>query len=105
MKNTNNFHYERKPSRTTTKLTLFTIGKDEWDTKQDTGNSIVCIAICQKVPLKPKRRRVVKKVKSLALAIIELRLCEDISQLLTQSVSQSLENSVKDIFLNSIATC
>jgi len=31
---------QRKPSRTTTKLTLFTVGKDEWNTKGDTGKSL-----------------------------------------------------------------
>ena len=40
MKNTDDFHYEGKLSRTTDKLTLFTIRKDEWDTKEDTGKSM-----------------------------------------------------------------
>ena len=40
MKNTDNFCYERKPSHATTKLTLFTVSKDEWDTKEDTGKSM-----------------------------------------------------------------
>ena len=40
MKNTDDFHYERKPSRATTKSTLFAISKDEWDTKEDTGKSM-----------------------------------------------------------------
>ena len=31
MKNTDDFHYEEKPSRTTAKLTSFTVSKDEWD--------------------------------------------------------------------------
>ena len=39
-----------------------------------------------------------EKIKPIALAVIELRLSEGISQLLTQSVSQSLENSVKFFF-------
>ena len=33
MKNTDNFCYKRKPSHATAKLTLFTVGKDEWDQK------------------------------------------------------------------------
>ena len=37
MKNTDDLHYERKPSRATTKSTLFAVSKDEWDTKEDTG--------------------------------------------------------------------
>ena len=39
MKNTDDFRYEGKPSRAITKLTLFTVSKDEWDTKEDTGKS------------------------------------------------------------------
>jgi len=31
---------QRKPSRATTKLTPFTISKDEWNTKEDTGQSL-----------------------------------------------------------------
>ena len=37
MKNTDNFHYKGKPSRATTKSKLFTVNKDEWDTKEDIG--------------------------------------------------------------------
>ena len=40
MKNTDNFHFERKPSRATAKLTPFPVSKDEWDTKEDTGKSM-----------------------------------------------------------------
>ena len=34
------FRYEGKPSCATTKSTLFTVSKDEWDTKEDTGKSM-----------------------------------------------------------------
>ena len=34
------FHYKGKPSCATTKLTLFAVSKDEWDTKEDTGKSM-----------------------------------------------------------------
>ena len=37
---TDNFHYERKPSRAIAKSTLFAVSKDEWDTKEDTGKSM-----------------------------------------------------------------
>ena len=37
MTNTDDFRYEGKPSRATTKSTLFVVSKDEWDTKEDTG--------------------------------------------------------------------
>ena len=40
MKNTDDFHYEGKPSRATTISTLFAVSKDEWDTKEDTGKSM-----------------------------------------------------------------
>ena len=40
MKNTDNFHFEGKPSRATAKSTLFTVSKDEWDTKENTGKSM-----------------------------------------------------------------
>ena len=31
---------QRKPSRATTELTPFTVSKDEWNTKEDTGKSL-----------------------------------------------------------------
>ena len=37
MKNTDDFHFEGKPSRARTKSTPFPVSKDEWDTKEDTG--------------------------------------------------------------------
>ena len=40
MKNTNNFCDKRKPSHATAKLTLFTVSKEEWNTKEDTGKSM-----------------------------------------------------------------
>ena len=40
MKNMDNFCLEGKPSCATTKLTLFAVSKDEWDTKEYTGNSM-----------------------------------------------------------------
>ena len=40
MKNTDNFLYGGKPSHATAKSTLFTVSKDEWDTKEDTGKSM-----------------------------------------------------------------
>ena len=86
-----------------TKLTLFTVSKDEWDTKEDTGKSMNNVLYvlryakrhlssrCQKAPLRLKRRRIVKKTnKPVALAIIELRLSKGMSQLFTQSVENSV---------------
>ena len=40
MKNTDDFHYEGKPSHATTKLKLFAVSKDEWDIKEDNGKSM-----------------------------------------------------------------
>ena len=40
MKNTDNFHYEGKPSCATVKSTPFAVSKGEWDTKEDTGKSM-----------------------------------------------------------------
>ena len=40
MKNTDDFCYEGKPSHAIAKLTLFSVSKDEWDTKEDTGKSM-----------------------------------------------------------------
>ncbi|XP_065895613.1 F-box only protein 11-like isoform X3 [Dysidea avara] len=37
MKNKDDFRYEGKPLRTIVKSTLFNVSKDEWDTKEDTG--------------------------------------------------------------------
>ena len=37
MKNTDDFHYEGKPSCATAKSTLFAVSKAEWKTKKDTG--------------------------------------------------------------------
>ena len=40
MENMDDFRYEGKPSRATTKWTLFAVSKDEWDTKEDTCKSM-----------------------------------------------------------------
>ena len=40
MKNMDDFRYEGKPSCASAKSTLFTVSKDEWDTKEDTGKSM-----------------------------------------------------------------
>ena len=39
VKNTDDFCYENKPSRATTKSAIFAVSKDEWNTKEDTGKS------------------------------------------------------------------
>jgi len=39
MKNMDDFHYAKEPSHATTKSMLFTVSKDEWNAKEDTGKS------------------------------------------------------------------
>ena len=39
IKSTDDFHYKEKPSRATTKSTLFAVSKDDWDTKENTDKS------------------------------------------------------------------
>ena len=41
MKNMDDFRFEGKPSRARTKSTPFPVSKDEWDTKEDTGKSMM----------------------------------------------------------------
>ena len=98
MKNTDNFRYEGKPPRAITKSILSVVSKDEWDTKEDTGKSMKNALYVCGMPKGTSRAEAMsnsEKSKPIALAVIELRLSEGLSQLLTQSVIQSLENSVK----------
>ena len=100
-KNTDDFRYEEKPSRATTKSTLFAVSKDEWDAKEE---CIVHTAICQKAPVGPKRHRTVKKSSPyVALADIKLRLSEGIRQSISLTISQ-YKIPLNKLFLNSVAT-
>jgi len=66
---------QRKPSRTTTKLTLFTVSKDGWNTKEDTGKSLKNGTYCS-VPKGTSGAEATlnsEKIKPVALAVIELR--------------------------------
>ena len=85
-------HYEKygrflvtqwKPSRATTKLMLFIVSKDEWNTKEDTGKSL------KNTPKGTSQAEAMsnsEKIKLVALAVIKLRLTEGISQAVSQSV-------------------
>jgi len=64
----------------TTKSTLFVESKDEWDTKEFHEECIVCIVAWQKGPLGLKQCRTAKKIKPIALAIVELHKFKGISQ-------------------------
>ena len=65
MKYTNNSHYERSHYMLPLKSTLFTVGKDEWDAKEDNSksikNALYTIVVHQKAPLGLKRCWTVKK--------------------------------------------
>ena len=82
MKTTDNFHYEGKPSRSTTK-SLFAISKNEWDTKVDTGkfmkNTLYVLRYAKR-HLLGRSKSNSEKIKPVALAITELRLSESISR-------------------------
>ena len=83
MKNTDDFHYERKPSRATATLT---VSKDEWDTKEDTGKSMKNAILYCIMPKGTSWAEAMSNNEPVALAVIELRLSE--------GISQSVENSI-----------
>ena len=100
MKNTNDFHLEGKPSRARAKSTPFPVSKDEWDTKEDTDNSMknaLYVLYCgmPKGTCRAEATSNSEKSKPVALAVIKLHLSEGISQLLTYLLTQSVENSIK----------
>ena len=72
--NTDNFRYEGKPSRPIAKSSLFAVSKDEWDTKEDTGKSIVGTAVCQKAPVGLKQCQTVKKNQARSLSRYQVPL-------------------------------
>ena len=89
MKNTDDFHFEGKPSRARAKSTP--VNKDEWDTKEDTGKSMknaLYVLRYAKNTCRAEATSNSEKIKPVALAVIELRLSEGISQSVTQSVSR-----------------
>ena len=89
--NMDDFHYERKPSHATSKLTPFAGSQDEWDTKEDTGKSMKNTMYILRYAKRISRANALsnsKKITPVVLTIIELCLSEDISQSVSQSVSQ-----------------
>ena len=70
----------------------FTVSKDELNTKEDTGKSMKnALYVLRNMPKGTSRAKATsnsKKIKPVALAVIELRLSEGISQSVTQSVSR-----------------
>ena len=88
--NMDDFHYKGKPSRATTKSTLYAVSKDECYTKEDTGksmkNALYVLQYAKRHLLDQSVKQ--KKIKPVALAVIELRLSEGISQSVSQLLSQ-----------------
>ena len=82
-KNMDDFHYKGKPSRAISKLTLFAVSKDEWDTKEDAGksmkNALYILWYAKGTPWAEVTSNS-EKIKPIVLAVIELRLSEGISQ-------------------------
>ena len=78
MNNTNDFHYEGKPSSATAKLTLFAVSKDEWGTKEDTGKSMKNALYILQYAKRHLSGSNSEKIKPIALAVIELHLSEGI---------------------------
>jgi len=88
----NYFHYERSgydfcfkrnPSRATAKSTLFTVSKDEWDTKEDIGKSTknaLYVLRCVKDISRDEATLNRENIKPVALAVIKLRWSEGIRQ-------------------------
>ena len=77
MTNTDNFHYEGKPSHAIAKSTLFAVSKDEWDTKEDTSKSMKNALYVLRMPKGTCRAKATlnsEKIKPVALAVIEIRL-------------------------------
>ena len=84
MKNTNDFHFEGKPSHATAKLTPFAVSKDEWHTKEETGKSMKNVLYVPKGTSWAEATSNSEKIKPVALAVIELCLSESISQSVTR---------------------
>ena len=84
------FCYKGKPSHAIAKSILFAVSKDEWDTKEDTGKSNCTYCGMPKGTCWAEVTLNSEKTKPVALAVIELRLSEGISQSVTQSVSRKV---------------
>ena len=91
MKNTDDFHYKRKPSCAIAKSILFAVSKDEWDTKEDTGKSMknALYIDCCGIPKDTSRAEATLNSEKCSLSRYQVKA--SVSQLLSQSV----ENSIK----------
>jgi len=68
----------------TTKSTLFVVNKDKWHTKEHTGKSIKNVVCTSQAEATSNS----KKIKPVALGIVELHWSELVSQSVSQSVSR-----------------
>ena len=90
-----NFRFEGKPSCASAKSTPFPVSRDEWDTKGDTGKSMKNALYV--LTSRAEATSNSEKIKPVALAVIELRLSESISQLKKsqlQSIACAFEHCV-----------
>jgi len=77
---------QRKPSGATTKLMLFTVSKDEWNTKEDSGQSLKNTLDVLRYAKGTSRAEATsndEKIKPAALAVIELHWSEGIRQVVS----------------------
>jgi len=93
MKNMDNFRYTKEAITCNHQSMLFTVNKDEWNTKENTGKPWRVLQYAKgtsqaEVALNSE------KIKPVALAIIELCLTEGISQAVSRLVGWSVSGSV-----------
>ena len=77
---------QRNSLRTTTQLMLFTVSKDEWNAKEDTGKSQSIHCTYRGMPKGTSWAEATSnstKIKPVALVVTELHLSEGIRQLVS----------------------
>jgi len=72
---------QRKPWHATTKLMLFTVSKDEWNIKENTGKSLKNALHVLRCTTQAGATSNSEKIKPVSLAVIELRYSKGIRQL------------------------
>ena len=97
MKNMDSFHYTKEAITFTTKSTLFAFNKDEWDTKEDSGNSTPKSTFCimwydKKASLGLKWFWTVKKNQARSVYSYQVNVCLKVL-LVSYSVSQKFQKN------------
>jgi len=101
---------KRKPSHATTESTLFAVSKDEWNIKEGTGKFMKNILyILQYVKRHLSGQSNIEQWKNQVRSLSHCRAMliwrhQADRQLVSQSVNQSVENSIKYFFINFVAT-